>query len=274
VGYVVLLNSSAPAAGRALRRLASLAIRYLKRDVERPLKPERSIDGSLLDRYVGYYHDANPRNQLLWPLQRLLTGQTVERDGGHLYLQPLAGERVRLVAVSEAAFRRDDDLDATMVFTTDADGTMVLTGAQLYAERRPRWRIELLRAAMFVAGAAVASPLLVAIGWVARLRQSRFWDLKLALIACPIVLAIPLLALALTPRTDWGAQNVTTTLVFLGSIAFPALAVAVVAFAVAARKQGASRLLVGYALVVALAAAGVTVYLGVHRLIALRLWSY
>jgi hypothetical protein len=57
-------------------------------------------------------------------------------------------------------------------------------------------------------------------------------------------------------------------------MALPALAIAIVAFAAAARKQGAGRLLVGYAFVVALAAAGITVYLSAHGLIALRLWKY
>jgi CubicO group peptidase (beta-lactamase class C family) len=274
VGYVILLNSSAPTAGRALGRLSSLAIRYLKRDVEPRVKPETHLDASTLDRYVGYYHDANPRNQFLWPLRRLLAGRTVTRDGDHLYLQPLGEERARLIPVWETAFRRENDLDATMVFTADSDGRMVLTGAQLYAERRPRWTVDLLRGSVLAAACVVLSPLLVAIGWVARLGQRRFWDLKIALLVCPIVLAAPIAALGLTPRRDWGAPNATTTVVFLATLALPALAIALVAFAAAARKQGASRLLVSYAYVVALAAAGLTVYLSAHGLIALRLWSY
>jgi hypothetical protein len=176
--------------------------------------------------------------------------------------------------VSETTFRRENELDATMVFTADAQGAMVLTGAQLYAEQRPRWTVDLLRGSVMAAAGVVLSPLVVAIGWVARLRQSRFWDLKLALLACPILVAAPAVALALTPRRDWGVLNATTTIVFLATMALPALAIAIVAFAAAARKQGAGRLLVGYAFVVALAAAGITVYLSAHGLIALRLWKY
>jgi hypothetical protein len=274
VGYVILLNSSAPAASRALRRLSSLAIRYLKRDVEPPVKPDTRLDPSVLDRYVGYYHDANSRNQFFWPVQYLLAGRTVTREGDHLYLQSIGGERVRLIPVSETTFRRENELDATMIFTADAEGAMVLTGAQLYAEQRPRWTVDLLRGSVMVAAGVVLSPLVVAIGWVARLRHSRFWDLKLALLACPILVAAPALALAVTPRRDWGLLNATTTIVFLATVALPALAIAIVAFAAAARKQGAGRLLVGYAFVVALAAAGITVYLSAHGLIALRLWKY
>jgi CubicO group peptidase (beta-lactamase class C family) len=39
VGYVVLLNSTAPRAGEALRRLSRMAVSYLKRDVTPPEKP-------------------------------------------------------------------------------------------------------------------------------------------------------------------------------------------------------------------------------------------
>jgi CubicO group peptidase (beta-lactamase class C family) len=274
VGYVILLNSSAPAADRALHRLSSLAIRYLKRDVAPPEKPEMQLDASLLDRYVGYYEDANPRNQILWAVQRIIAGRSIERDGNHLYAQPIVGRRIRLIPVSERTFRREEDLDATLAFTTDSDGTMVLAGPQLYAERRSRWQVELRRVPLLAAVAIVLSPLLVAVMWVARIRRSGFWDLKGALFACPIALLAPGLALALTPLRHWGSQNGATIITFVATIALPGLAIAIPALAIAARKQGASRLLVGYAFTVALAAAGLCVYLGSHGLIALRLWSY
>lgn len=277
VGYVILLNSSAPSAARAMERLSSLAIRFLKRDVEPPAKPQTQLDISVLDRYVGYYEDANPRNQILWPMQRLLRARRVVRDGNHLYLQPLIGDTTELIPVTETMFRGANDLDATMVFTTDSEGTLVLAGAQLYAERRPRWRAELFRAPVVASVIIALTPLLVAIVWVGRLRRARprgFWELKGALLACPILLNAPGLALSLTPLRDWGTHNWATTITFIATLALPALSIAIAALAVGARKQGASRLLVRYALLVALAVAIISTYLGANGLIALRPWSY
>jgi CubicO group peptidase (beta-lactamase class C family) len=70
VGYVVLLNSTGSRAIEALDRLSSLAIRYLKRDVEPPRKPEVSVDSATLDRYVGFYRQANPRSQFFGRFDR------------------------------------------------------------------------------------------------------------------------------------------------------------------------------------------------------------
>ena len=59
----MLINSTGTGAGDALTRLSSLTIRYLKRDIDPPAKPQTTVDAATLDRYVGYYEDANPRNQ-------------------------------------------------------------------------------------------------------------------------------------------------------------------------------------------------------------------
>ena len=277
VGYVILLNSSAPSANRALDALSSLAIRYLKRDVDPPVKPETKVDAVLLDTYDGYYQDANPRNQILWPLQWFVSGRIVERDGDQLYMRGLSGERTRLIPVSDARFRRERDLDATLVFTRDAQGTMVLTGAQLYAERTPRWRVELVRWPVASAVVFLVTPLLVAIVWVARLRVAKprgFWGLKAAMLLCPIVLAAAAAALASTTPRDWGTQNLASNTVYLATLALPALALAIAILAFTAYRQHASRMLVAYAVWVALAAAGVSAYLASHNLIGLRLWAY
>jgi CubicO group peptidase (beta-lactamase class C family) len=277
VGYVILLNSGAPAAARALDRLSSLAIRYLKRDVEPPTTPEAHVDPALLATYEGYYQEANPRNQVAWPVQWLFSGRILERDGDRLFSRSLTGERTRLIPVADGRFRRERDLDATLVFTRDADGTMVLTGSQLYAERRPRWRVEIVRWPVLGALALCCTPLLVAVAWVARIRRARprgFWALKGALLVCPIALAAPAAALALTTPFDWGTRNIATVVVFIATVAIPALAVLIAVLALLATRQSASRMLVAYGFMVAVAAAGVSAYLGSHGLIGLRLWMY
>jgi CubicO group peptidase (beta-lactamase class C family) len=277
VGYVVLLNSTGPRAGDALQRLSALAIGYLKRDVAAPAKPEVTVDPTMLDRYVGYYQDANPRNQIAWPVQSLFSGRAIVRDGGTLFAQPLFGERRRLVAVTESSFRLEEELDASRVFTTTADGVTVMAGGQLYAERQPRWRLDLVRGALAAAAVIVATVFLCAIVWVARLRRAQprgFWGLKIALLLCPLLLLLPIGALSLTPMTEWGTRNSGTLAVFAGTLAVPAVAVAVATLALLAMREGASRLLVTYAGLVALAMGAFSLYLSSHDLLGLRLWLY
>jgi hypothetical protein len=112
--------------------------------------------------------------------------------------------------------------------------------------------------------------------WVARLRLARprgFWGLKAALLLCPGVFFTPLFALALTPAMQWGMQN-ATTIVFLATLAFPALVLIVALLAIAERREGASRALTMYGWGVVVAAAGLAAYLNTHGLIGLRLWTY
>ena len=277
VGYVVLLNSSGAPAADAMRRLSALAISYLKRDVEAPQKPRTTVAREVLQRYLGYYHDANPRNQFIWPVQSLFSGREIVLDGDSLQVVPVVGERTPLIPVTETMFRLESDVEASRVFATDANGTMILTGPQLYAERTSRWPMDALRVGLSAAGVLIASVFVVAIAWVARLRRAQprgFWELKLALLLCPIALLLPAAALALTPPEAWGVRSAATTAVYLGTLAIPTLALVVALFVVLAMRQRASRLLVTYAALVSLAMATVALFLRSHDMLGLRLWTY
>jgi CubicO group peptidase (beta-lactamase class C family) len=277
VGFVILLNSAGSGAGNAMTRLSSLAISYLKRDVERPQKAEAHVDAASLGQYVGYYHDANPRNQVAWPVQTLLSGQTISVEGQSLYATPVVGRRVRLIPLTETSFRLEHQVDASRVFTQDANGVPVLAGPGLYAERRPRWRVELTRIPTLLAVPMIASVFVAAIIWIARLRHARprgFWGLKMVLLLCPLAVIAPIAAVSLTPMREWGTRNAATVFAFLATLAVPLLAALVIITAVAARRAGAGRWLTSYALLVAAAMSGLSIYLGAHGYLGFRTWTY
>ena len=276
-GFVILLNSTGPGAGGAMRRLSTMALSYLKRDVEPPAKPEIALDEATLDRYVGYYHDASPRNQFMWALQSLFAGRTILREGSNLYTDPVFGDRVRLIPVTASMFRLDEEMDASHVFTADAEGTMVLTGSQLYAERIPRWRVEIRRWPALAIAPLLATVFPVAVVWLFRIRRAQprgYWPLKLAVLLCPLVAAAPAVALAATPRSDWGVRSPGSVTFFIATLAIPALAVAVGLFTLNAARNGASWLLTTYTGLLALALAGMSLYLSSHGLLGARLWAY
>jgi len=254
-----------------------MAVSYLKRDVAGPDKPEATVDPGTLDQYVGYYQDADPRNQFAWPVQSLFAGRSVVRDGNRLYMQPLLGERARLVPVTASAFRLEHEVDASRIFAANADGVMVMAGAQVYAERVARWRVELVRLPVLLTLLVILSVLLMSIVWVVRWRRAEprgFWELKVALLLCPLTLVTLGGVLTLTPMMEWGVRNTATIAVFVSTLAIPVLALVVGLFTLVAAREGASRRFTTYAALVGLAMGGVSLYLSSHDMLGVRLWNY
>ncbi len=274
-GYVVLLNGTY--SGEAMRRISQLAVRYLKADVEAPPKPQADIPDATLRTYEGYYHQANPRNQAFAFVEWLLGGYTVTVDGNRLQATPVFGRPAPLIPVSDNLFRLEADPEPTRVFTTDDAGTMVLTGGSLYAERKPRWRIESVRWTVLAAAAIVLTPLVMLVPWLVHARRAEpkgFWWLKVWLIFCSIAFLLPVIAVMNATSAELGTRNAWTGTVFAGSILFPASAILAFLFTVDAMMSSAGKWLRAYALLVSLAALVVAGYLSAWGMLAFRPWSY
>jgi hypothetical protein len=142
-GWVVLVN--ADYSQSAVDRLSELAVRYLKRDVEPPKKPEYRANTNFLRSYAGYYQPEGSRNEVLAGLEWLMSGDTLTPDGNGLIARPLLGPVRRLVPTSDTLFRREEDVTPSLVFTTDEDGRRLLLGDGYYGVQTPRWRVEMVR---------------------------------------------------------------------------------------------------------------------------------
>ena len=274
VGYVVLLNATH--APEALRRLSSLAIRYLKRDVAPVPAETRPTPAADLHRYEGYYHDASPRNAVLEAFTFPLGGRTVVVRDDHLVMTPTLGRSEPLVPVNDALFRRQDELTASFAFTT-VDGSPVLAGADVYAERRARWPILVLQASLVSALAAVTLAPVVALGhaWRSRRRAGPTtagvgiaWLLALAVLAGIVAVV------AATPVADLGAATPGARAVFAGSLAYPVLAGLVAAWTLVVWQRGSGGPFTTFATIVATAHVGLTGYLAYWGLLGFRTWMY
>ena len=113
--------------------MTSLAIRYLKREVEPPPKPTVAATRDELQQFAGYYRDTSPRNAILAGVQFLRDGRTIAVEGDRLVLTPDFGPSTPLVPVNPGLFRREREIDASLAFTTTGDGTRILTGPGIYA---------------------------------------------------------------------------------------------------------------------------------------------
>jgi CubicO group peptidase (beta-lactamase class C family) len=278
-GFVVLLNRED--ARGALQRLTALATRYLKRDTAPPAAPAAEVLLDALRVHEGYYHEANPRNQALAFIQWLRGGFSISAVDNGLEVNRVFGPSSKLLAVSDTLFRDASQTAATRVFARAPDGTPIVsatvTGGEIYAQRVPRWRVEIIRWPVVASAVLLLTPLAVLVVWLARVRRAHpagFWPLKTLLVATPLVLVWPAVALGAQPMSSWGVRSTATISVFLGTLALPTLAIVTLFFANGARARGASRWLVAYAIAVAIAGIILTVYLGSFGLIGIRLWTY
>ncbi|MDP2318408.1 MAG: serine hydrolase domain-containing protein [Acidobacteriota bacterium] len=276
-GYVVLLNSTA--SPQALTRISSLAIRYLKRDVTRPTPPHFDLPEANLAAFAGYYHPANPRNQVTAFAEWLLGGYTVDVRDGRLWLRPLIGDAAPLVPASEITFRREGDIDASYVFTNSDEGQRLLLGTRLYAEQRPRWPIDLLRFAMALAVLIATSPLLAALVWGAgealgRRGDGDWWAIRGLIIATTVTLVAFAAIASNAPVIRLAEANGVSGALFLLTGLHPMLAVITLGSTWQAARAGAARGLVLYGTLTSLAHVGIAAYLGWWGLLGIRTWTY
>ena len=279
VGYAVMLNATH--SGEALRRISRLALRYLKKDIEPPPKPEADVPESVLRQYEGYYHQTNPRNQALAFIEWLLAGQRISVNGTHLRSAPVFGSAAALIPVSNNLFRLETDPEPTRVFTVNENGTMVLTGGFFHAERQERWRVESVRWPVLISAALLLTPLLMLIPWAARavFRRSAqgergFWMLKACLVCGSLGLLLPFVGVMNVSQTELGERNLWTAAMFVGTILLPAAAILAFMFTVDAFLSRAGRWLKTYALLVSLAALIVSGYLSAFGMLAFRPWAF
>jgi len=274
-GYVILLNSTH--SPEAMRRIAKLAVRYLKADVEPPPKPKATVAESTLRKYEGYYHDASPRNQAFAFIEWLVSGRSITVSGDHLEMKPVFREAYPLIPVSDTLFRLEAEVEPSRVFAENDNGLMVLAGASSYAERLSRWRVESVRWPVLVSAGIVLTPLVMMIAWLVRARRAEpfgFWWLKIVLLLCAIAFVLPVIGVMNVSDRELGTRNIWTAAMFAGSMLMPAAAILSFLFTIEAWRSDAGRWLRSYAMLVSIAALIVSGYLSAWGMIAFRPWNF
>ena len=276
VGFVVLINSTH--APDALTRLSSLAIRYLKRDVEPPPKPVLAVAPEQLRQYEGYYRELSPRNEILKPVRFLTAGHTVRLDGDHLVLAADFGRAQSLIAVEDGVFRRDAELDATLAFTSDEVGRPVLTGPGFYAEQAAGWPVTLLRAGVGISVVlAVVAPLVALGRWVRGRRRgiapAGFAGLGWVWWAAAAMLGLAAWAVG-SDVTALATATLRSQALYGATLAYPLTAAAASLGAAWGWVRGPRRAYAVLAALTALAHTGLTTYIAWWGLIGFRSWTY
>jgi CubicO group peptidase (beta-lactamase class C family) len=272
-GYVLLLNSTGSEDGRFAIRQA--IVDYLLRDQVVPPAPRARVPEAELQRWVGTYHFASPRVQLMAFRARMDPGVEVFVEGGRLYSRPLPGDEPprELIPVGGDRFRTSWASGSFLAFGRDRDGRRFYLAGSDYNVEESRARILVFALGPTICIIVLATGLLLPlIGFVRRTRRSPgvAWP---AAVTLSLFLAPRLFEIAVE-RGVLGDCNVYTVGLFALSLIFPlaSFATAVQALTWLPRPGGLAGKL--HRLVFATAACCATAYLAAYGMLGLRLWTY
>jgi len=275
---VMLLNGTHSFS--AYVEIRALLFAYLTRGMPLPSPPSMRPDPERA-RHTGYYAYANPRSALFGFLERAVVGFGVSPSMEGVWLTPLQGRSIELVASEPGGYRHPLESGTSVRLARDRDGTRVLTAAWAHAERGSFWAASLR---LYVLGATVLllqlAPLL-AVGWLV-IRAARRQDLRGAglwlwpAVAGLAMLAIPILASEAAARDALGRVDATTVGLCIATLVLALSATFGFASAVRAAvgRERSSWLVRLWPTVTSTLAVGLVLWLGAHGIIGLRTWAW
>jgi len=283
-GYVMILNT--PNYQGYQDVLAALQA-YVTRDLS-PIEVDKAQrDESELAPHEGYYLAKSLRFEFMRIAARLGPGiMKIDLLDGELVASNLFGGDVRkLIPVGESGFRFEDDYGATLYFQ-DVGNEHLLLGENSFSRISAfvAWFMPLL---IFCAFMLLLSSLFYALVWVPKAVMGKYPHQKAILLrlwplAGSIALLTGLIALIMlfsAPYPDiifnaLGALSTTSALIFLSTIAFPALAVAGLFTCWYASASEVGAVARCYAALVSAALLTLGIYFAGYGWLGMQTWNY
>lgn len=308
VGYALLFNSSSEAVPAAYLEIRALVLDFLTRGMELPAPPAIEVPAHELARLTGYYELASPRNALIAFLERALLDAEVRLKGDTLHLRLGSLGTTPLIPVGQDRFRVPGHGAPAVAFVARADGGRTLLIMDASFEPGNAWLGNLRRRALTLSYSLMQVGRFWNFLWIpawlfvmARARRR----LPLPPGAAPALAALCFFAMLALLRIGLGNGDLgQVTAISLGCLAlgllFPAASAWALARSIVELRRGSSlppdetdeidevaslvafgisiydRGLRGriYDLAVALACAGMSLYLAYHGVIGLRTWAW
>ena len=144
VGYVMLLNSNY--SYRGYRQVRALLFAYLTRGRTFPPPPPAGARGEPPG--ATYFAFASPNNELFGFIDEATLGWRAFAGTDGVRIDELGGPSFHLVPTADGAYRFADEYGSSVRFTTNRDGTPVMTTGFWYAEAVPWWTARIRYAAL------------------------------------------------------------------------------------------------------------------------------
>jgi hypothetical protein len=287
-GYAVMINSGH---GQALFRITKLLRHYVTRDVTSPgLPPTVPVPPSLQRRYAGYYQGISPRNQWLYPFERLINIQKLDfaADGLSARTGGLHGER--WVPVSERLLRQEDQSIATLALLPEINGVVRIQSGWHTLQKVSAPLVWTQLTGMALICLLVLSSLLFAPIWGWRKLSGKLqpeqagplWVRALPLLSAVILVgfdglfASALLGMVTATYVDdvtLGVPCFRTVSLMLLSLALPLSVAASFYVLYRERTTSMNRMAYWHSILVTAAVGAVAIYYAYWGLIGLRLWA-
>ena len=246
-----------------------------------PVAPH--ISANRLETYCGYYEPRNPRLQLLGFIEILFNGVNVRCENDTLYTQGFMEDRIPLIPVSDALFRRSRDPEATCVFARTNDGSMAYSSSGTYYERTSLWKVYWYRFLVFGATVMMLSSIVYALFWVPvhiykkiRHRNTRSKYVSMRLVPLLAVLSLVFGALKMGDQTilELGSLTVLNVIFFLSTLAFAGLSALSLLTTCRSFFKPVRLPARVYAVLLSSSCFGMTLYLTYWGVVGMRLWAY
>lgn len=283
-GFAYMITSGN---GEAYNEIGKLVRGFLTHAEARPTPPAAGAMPDEARARAGWYEPDNPRQQIIYFVERVFGLTRVTVDDTALVMNPLLGKPVRYLPVSGQLFRQVSEPVATLALTSNAEDGRAMgieqMGYLLPSEfhRVPSWRAmtEIVVAALWLAG--IVLTLLFALIWIPRklfgrlkaVRKTgpRFWPLVAALciVAFGLIVQVNIENAidVLGNRTGWSMAFTAVT------VLFPIAALLGLISAWRAKGEEAGRGAVRFGVGMSLLNVIVAAFLFAHGLVGWRPWA-
>ncbi len=275
-GYVLLANViSSPKLPAAQRDLLA----YATRDLPAPSAAEAVAADP---QWNGWYHVANPRNELMGGMDRLMNAGYFAADGDrYRFTHGVVPDSAEQIALAGNRLRDPEVNHANGVLTRDADGRRVMITDDNVFLQGSWWSVALPQYALTAALALLFSTLLFLPIWSVRalrggLKYSPFWRDRLwPLAASLVMIGTVWLAFGLSiAEVTSGSVSLRMMAITLGGWLFAVLAVIGAVQTLRHWRTAGNRWARMHSLLVSLAGCGLALWLWRIDLLGVRLWAW
>jgi CubicO group peptidase (beta-lactamase class C family) len=275
VGYVLLMNTTIPASYDARFAIRSAIVDHLLRDQAVPPPPRAQVPEAELQRWVGVYHFAAPRLQLMAFRDRMAPSIDVFMDHGRLYTRMVPSDEPaqELIPTGGSRFRAEWASGSYVAFGHDREGQRIYIAGSDYFVEEPRAITLLFVHGPSVCLALIASGLLLPLSALRR-RVAPSPGVAWPTSVMASLLLGPRLFLGAAERGILGECNGFTVGLFALSLVFAVGSLATAIQTLMWLPRPGSALGKLHRALFSIAACCTTGYLAVYGFIGIRMWSY
>jgi len=283
-GFAYMITSGH---GVAYGEIGHLVRGFLTHGEARPAPPPAGTMPAEARERAGWYEPDNPRQQIIYFIERVFGLTRVRVDDTTLTMKSLLGKPVRYLPVSDQLFRQHSEPVATLALTSNPEDGRAMgieqMGYLLPAEyhRIPAWRAmtEVAVAALWLAGGVLT--LLFGLIWVPRKLLARLKGVKrIGPRAWPLVASLSIVAVLLIVQLNMdnaievlGHRTVWSMALTGMTILFPLAALLGLVSAWRGNGEEAGRGAVRFGFLVSLLNVAVAGWLLVHGVVGWRPWA-